>query len=101
VEKQAWGPTAVYVQPWGWGGKLFFGNNIEVRSLIHPVASDDLLMNVIGVDRIGLLGEDIIANPELKQIMDQHGFSQQKRYSWSRSQDAVVFGFADPGRELR
>jgi len=90
------GATVALSQAWGWGGKLFLGNKIEVRSLIHPVASDDLLTNLLGVDRIGLLGEDIVANPELKQIMDQHGFTQQKRYSWSRSQDAVVFGPADP-----
>lgn len=95
------GAVVVLSQAWGWGGKLLFGNDIEVRSLVHPVASDDLLANLTGASRVGLLADDLIGNPELKQIMEQHRLAQQKRYSWSRSQDAVVFGPANPGRELK
>jgi len=83
--------TAVLSQAWGWGGKLFLGNRVEVRAIVSPVTGPELLRSIEGADWVGLLGDDLIANSHLQKILDEHGFEPQHHFSWSRSQDVILF----------
>lgn len=82
---------------WAWGNRLFFGNQVEIHSLISPLRRAELEAAIAGADRVGLLARDLRLDPDLDRVLAEHGFVESRRFSWSRSPEARVYA-PGPGR---
>ena len=84
--------VVVLSQAWAYGGRLYFGNGVEVRDLPTPPRERDVEERIPGADRLALYRRDLEEDPALAAALARHGFVAARQFSWGRSKTVVVFG---------
>lgn len=79
-------------QPWAYGETLFLPEGIELRELEVRPQLTELVGAAKGCDRIGLYRDVVDGAPELEAALEQAGFVETSRHSFSRSRPVTVYG---------
>lgn len=78
-------------QPWAYGHRLYFGNDVEILDLGVPPSPDALRTAAREADVVGLYPEDLDAHPEWRSLLERRGFTEEHTFSHGRSREVVVF----------
>jgi glycosyl transferase family 22 (putative mannosyltransferase) len=83
--------TFAGVQIWGYGDKLYFGNERLVRDIPFPTAPVDVERLAPGADAVGLYAQDLARNPQLETVLEHLGFCGWRDFSFRGSKAVRLF----------
>lgn len=83
--------TFAGVQLWGYGDRLYFGNERVLRDIPHPTTPGGVEQLASGADAVGLYTEDLTDDLRFEAVLDRLGFCAWRDFSFRGSKGVRVF----------
>ncbi|HSS52426.1 MAG TPA: hypothetical protein VLX28_26075, partial [Thermoanaerobaculia bacterium] len=83
--------TFAGAQLWGYGDRLYFGNERILRDIPYPASPAGVERLAAGADAVGLYTEDLADDLRLEAVLDRLGFCVWREFSFRGSKAVRVF----------